>query len=167
MNHKLDRMYNDIRTRYNTICAYTSATDASQVMEYRTIDRKNLKTVMVLVSREYPTTPGRGVETFTQYMYFSPAGDTHFTVRDENGEHVLPRQFPEEGRVTVSAAEAVHALVALKTSWVPTQHSTYLNESRANGRVWPGMSQAERKKWYQGFYKQTSLRYLEDRLAAK
>ena len=167
MNHKLDRMYNSIRTRYNTLCARSDRPDTVQAMEYRTIDWKNHKTVMVLICREYPTEPARGVETFTQYVYFSPAGDTHLKIHNENGEHVLPRQFPEAGRVTVSAAEAVHALLALEFSWVPAQYTAYQNKNRGDGRPEPGMSQTKLKAWYQDFYKQTSLRYLEDRLAAK
>lgn len=164
---KLDRMYNDIRTRYTILCARTGGQDTIKAMEYRTIDRKNHKTVMVLASRKYPTEPARGVETFNQYVYFSPAGDTHLKVYDENGEHVLPRQFPAAGNVTVSVAEAVHALLTLGFSWVPAQYTTYQNANRASGRPEPGMSQTGLKAWYQDFYKQTSLRYLEDCLTAK
>lgn len=166
MNHKLDRMYNSIRTRYTTLCARTGGQDTIKAMEYRTIDRKNHKTVMVLASREYPTKPGRGVETFSQYVYFS-AGDTHLKVYNENGEHILPRQFPTAGSVTVSAAEAAHALLTLGFSWVPAQYTAYQNKNRGNGRPEPGMSQTGLKAWYQDFYKQASLRYLEDLSAAK
>jgi len=168
MNRKLERLYEDIRTRYTSLCARTSTTtDAPQAMEYHTIDHKNHKTMMALASREYPTEPARGVETFTQYVYFSPAGDTHITMHDENGEHVLPRRFPDAGSVAVPVTEAVHALLALKTSWVPTQYTTYLHKSRGNGCPRPGeMSQAKLKAWYQDFYNHSSLPHLERQLTS-
>lgn len=163
---KIDRLYKDIRNRYTTICNYTKNPNGLQAMEYRTIDRKNNKTVMVLASHEQPKQPAHGVETITEYVHFSPMGDTHIKVYDESGEHVLRRQFPEAGRETIPVGEAVHALLTLKVSWVPNRHFTYRQQSRNKYYTAPKMSQTELKKWYQDFYKLSSLRYLEDQFAS-
>jgi len=163
--NKLDRLYKDIRNRYTTICNRTKNLNGLQAMEYRTIDRKNNKTVMVLASHEQPKQSARGVEIITEYVYFSPMGDTHIKAHGESGEHVLRRQFPEAGRETIPVSEAVYALLTLKVSWVPNRHFTHRQQSRNKYYTAPKMSQTELKKWYQGFYKLSSLRYLEDQFA--
>lgn len=164
--NKLDRLHKDIRNRYTTLCNRTKNPNGLQAMEYRTIDRKNNKTVMVLASHEQPKQPSRGVETITEYVYFYPMGDTHIKVHDENGEHILRRQFPEAGRENIPVSEATHALIELKTSWVPNRYFTYRQQTRNKYYTAPNMSQEELRKWYQDFYNLSSLRYLEDQFAS-
>lgn len=164
--NKIDRLYKDIRTRYTTLCNRTKNLNGLQAMEYRTIDRKNNKTVMVLASHEQPKQPGRGLETITEYVYFYPIGDTHIKVHDENGEHILRRRFPVAGRENIPVSEAVHALIELKSSWVPNLYFTYRQQTRNKYYTTPNMPQEELRKWYQKFYNLSSLRYLEDNLTS-
>ena len=164
--NKLDLLYKDIRNRYTALCNRTKNPNGLQAMEYRTIDRKNNKTMMALTSHEYPTQPGRGVETITEYVYFSSMGDTHIKVYDESGEHILRRRFPVAGRENIPVSEAVHALIELKTSWVPNRYFTYRQQTRNKYYTAPNMSQEELRKWYQHFYNLSSLRYLEDHLVS-